>query len=492
MDEPPAVAPLAPDAFASSDSTRGAIRSEAPLLPRVGGQTLGPIGPQGSAVTAGPLRRTLLALAWPVLGEQLLNTLVGLFDVWLAGRISAVATSAVGIAAYVSWLVALTVMLIATGTTALVARFEGAGDHDEANRFGNQSITLAAVLGAALSVALFLSAPTLVRCFQMTESAYPVAVEYLRIDACGYLFMCVTLAGCAALRGTGNMRAPLLIFAVVNVVNIVASWSLVYPIGMGVTGIVGGTVTARVVGGLLLVCLLPRGRSGIQLRWPELRLVRDRAWRILRIGIPAGADGAVMWAGHVVFLSIVSRAAVGAIGQACFAAHMIAVRVEALTYLPATAWAAATATMVGQALGAGDTRRALRVGHEAVLQCGLLIAVVVAFFVLEAPWIYAQMSVDPLVHAAGVRPFRILSVLQPCMVVSIIYIEGLRGAGDTRNPLLITMVGMLLRITVGFYFGLVEQLGLVGAWMGMFTDMVWRALAAAVHYIPGRWVSTKV
>ena len=78
------------------------------------------------------------------------------------------------------------------------------------------------------------------------------------------------------------------------------------------------------------------------------------------------------------------------------------------------------------------------------------------------------------------------------MVVSIVYIHGLRGAGDTRVPLLITLIGVLIRLPLGYYFGIVQGLGLLGAWMGMFGDMLWRALAAASRFLRGRWLATEV
>lgn len=445
-----------------------------------------------SAMTTGPVRSTLLILALPVLAEQILNTLVGLFDTWLAGQISAAATSAVGLAAYVGWLGSMTMMLVGTGTTALVSRYEGAGDHAEANRYTNQSMTLAAILGILLSVGLYAIAPWLARYSNMTGSTYQIAVHYLRIDAVGHTLMSLTLVGCAALRGVGDMRTPMFIFAIINTVNIVTSCVFVFALGLGVTGIVVGTVTARTLGGVLTVVLLIRGRSGLILVRRELRVAWGRVRRILRIGLPAAADGLIMWSGHFAFLAVIARLATGALGEACFAAHIVAVRVEALTYLPAVAWGAATATMIGQSLGAGNPTRARRVGHEAVLQCGMLSIVLAVLFYFGADFIYSQMSVDPLVRAAGATPFRVLALLQPLLVVSIVYIHGLRGAGDTRVPLLITLVGVLIRLPLGYYFGIVQGLGLLGAWMGMFGDMLWRAAAAFVRFARGRWMTTVV
>ncbi|MHC4696364.1 MAG: MATE family efflux transporter [Planctomycetota bacterium] len=451
-------------------------------------------------VTTGPVRRTLFVLALPVLGEQLLNTFVGLFDTYLAGNllgdINVAATGAIGLAAYVGWLVSMIVMLVGTGTTALVTRHEGAGDHAEANRFANQSLTLALILGVFVFGFVYTLAPWLASYCRMTGRAAVITITYLRVDAVGYIFMSVLLVGSAGLRGVGNMRTPLAIYAVINAINVIASLTLVYGLGpfpsLGVNGIVGGTLTARILGAFLMLFVLARGRAGVRLRRCELPISRARTWRILRIGVPAAADGAVMWTGHFVLLAIISRLADPPLGPAYFAAHIIAVRVEAFTYLPAVAWATATATMIGQALGAGKPARAKRTGHEAVLQCGSLSIIVALLFFFGAGLIYRTMHDDPLVQEVGVGPFRILALLQPLLVISIVYIHGLRGAGDTRFPLLITVVGTLLRVALGAFCGLVLQGGLLGAWAGMFCDMTWRALAASLRFQRGRWIHTKV
>lgn len=448
-------------------------------------------------ITSGPIGWTLFVLAMPVLAEQLLNTLVGLVDTYLAGRISATATSAVGLAAYVSWLASMLMMLIGTGATALVARYEGRGEHDKANHFANQSLTLGWVMGVAIFVLIYELAPWFAQYCRMTGDAYFITVYFLRMDAIGHLAMGITIVGCAVLRGVGNMRTPMTVYSVINAVNVLATCGCVYGWGpipaMGVDGIVTGTVIARFVGGILVVGLLIRGRGGVEISWPDLPLVWKSSWRILRIGLPAAADGAIMWTGHFCFLAIISRLADPPMGESIFAAHVIAMRVEAFSYLPAVAWGAAAATLIGQSLGAGDIRRAVRSGHAGVLQCGLLSLVMASCFFLGSALIFACMSTDAAVHAAGVGPFRFLAMVQPLLIASIVYIASLRGAGDTRFPLLITIIGTIgIRLPVGFYFGIVKQGGLLGAWMGMFADIAWRALAAAWRYSRGNWVRTRV
>lgn len=448
-------------------------------------------------VTITPLRKTVLILALPILSEQLLNSFVGLFDTYLAGDISKAATAAIGLAAYMGWLASMLFMLVGTGTTALIARMTGAGEHADANRIANQSMTLAAITGPAVFVLIYLLAPSFATWQNMPEETAAIVVTYLRIDAAGLTLTAWTLVGAAALRGVADMRTPMLILGMVNVVNVIVSATLVFGLGpfepMGIHGIVTGTVVARTVGGLITIAVLARGRSGLRLRrhlltphWTSIR-------RIVRIGLPAASDGAIMWTGQFIFLMIIGRLAVGQLGEAYYAAHMIVVRLEAFTYLPAVAWGFATATLVGQALGAGDHARARRVAHEAVLQCGLLILFVSVVFLVGAEWILHQFQSDPQVAEVGATPFRILALFQPLLVMSIIYVHALRGAGDTRFPMVITLIGMVLvRLPLGYLFGIVLHGGLLGAWVGMMGDMTLRAALALIRYSRGRWVHTQV
>src|SRR5579864_7480385 len=140
------------------------------------------------------LRQSVLTLAIPALGEQLLNFCVSLFDTYLAGQVSSPAhevgvyTTTVGIAGYISWLATLIFSLVGTGTTALVARARGAGDVDQANRFANRSLTLAGALGLVVFVILTVLAPIYARLQQMEGESYRVAVGFLRTDAFGQVF----------------------------------------------------------------------------------------------------------------------------------------------------------------------------------------------------------------------------------------------------------------------------------------------------------------
>lgn len=448
-------------------------------------------------LTTGSVGRVVFWLALPVLAEQLLNTCVGLFDTFLAGRISKEATSAIGLASYVSWLAIMLFGLVAVGATALVARAVGAKDRHQANLITNQSVVMSVIMGILGTIVLFALAPTFASLQRMTGDAYDITVQYLRIDSLGYMFTSVVLVGCACLRGVGDMRTPMRVWVIINIANIIVSAVLVFGLGpippQGIIGIVMGTITARVIGGVLILVILARGRAGLRLQPSLLRVHRESIRRLLRIGIPAAGDGAVLWIGQFVFLIIIASLAIGELGRAYYAAHIIYARVAALSYLPAAAWGAAAATMVGQALGAGNANRAAQSGHVAVFQCASLTLLIGAFMFFAPEFIYAVMSTDELVRHVGVRAMPVVAWFQPTLAVAIIYVHALRGAGDSRYPLIFTVVSMLtLRLPMAYLFGVVMQGGLIGAWVGMCGDMLLRAILPAIRFARRRWATLKV
>ncbi|HET6425022.1 MAG TPA: MATE family efflux transporter, partial [Planctomycetaceae bacterium] len=252
--------------------------------------------------TAESLPDHLFRLALPVLGEQLLVFSIDSFDVYLAGQIGTAETSAIGLAAYVVWMASLIMGLVRTGVGALVARAWGGGDRAAAREITSRGFFLGFFLCLFVWQLLRALAPVFAGSLTMTGDAHAIAANYIRWAALGQVFQGVTLIGTAALRATGDMRTPLAILAVTNVINMVAATACVYGWGpvpkMGVTGIVTGTVIAQAVSMILMLLALSHGVTRLQLIWSEVRLHRDTATRILRVGGPSALDGLLKFSGH--------------------------------------------------------------------------------------------------------------------------------------------------------------------------------------------------
>lgn len=455
--------------------------------------------PSSEPLSDSSLNRRLFWLAVPALGEQLLVFCVGLFDTWLAGRIDTSASTAVGLAAYVDWLATLMFNAVGIGTTALVSRHWGARQREQANLAFNQAVPLALIVGAFSGLLIYSLAPVFAQLQslrKMSPETEAIGIHYLRLAACGHLFHSLTLVSNAALRGAGDMRTPLSILATINVVNVLAASSLVYGWGLpaqGVYGIVLGTLIARLIGFSVVLALLIKGRSGLRLSLSFLIPRWEWFQRMLRIGVPALGDGMLTWMGHFLFIMIIANLASGELGQAYYATHMVAINIEALSYLPAVALGTSAATLVGQSLGAENPVAAWKTGHRAALACALYALGTAVLYFFGAETIFQIMHRDPLVRQIGGQTFRYLTIYQIPLVMLIVYTSVLRGAGDTRTPMVFTILGILLvRVPVAYFFGIYCHGGLLGAWAGMMTDVWVRSLLAGTYFFRGTWLKTKI
>ena len=455
-----------------------------------------------SSATTG-LRHELFVLALPVLGEQLLTFCIGFFDVYLSGRLGKSETAAIGLASYVSWLASMIFSLVGTGTAAIIAREWGAGRFEAARRVAGRSLTMAPVIGVLVFTLLQILATGFPRLLNMEGEQQRIAVEFLRIDACGQFFAGWTLIAAAAFRGTGDMFSPLRVLLVTNLINVVVSTSCTLGISLsdslvlvprfGVIGIVIGTTTAHFCGAALITILLFSRVSRLHVTRSDFEFHRETIWRVLRIGGPAALGGLCTFVGHFAFLMVIARLSEGDFDSAVFAAHVVGVRIEALSYLPIEAFGIAAAALVGQALGAHQYERAKQIGNEALRQCLWYAVVMSLVFFVFAPQSYAAMHSDPNVARSGVPAFRLMSLFQIPNAILIVYVCALRGAGDTRFPLFCSLVGnVIVRVSVGYFFGVYLQLGLVGAWIGMGSDNILRSALIAWRYQAGHWVHTRV
>jgi putative MATE family efflux protein len=501
--------------------------------------------------------RRVLALALPVLAQQLLVFLVGFSDRVLAGRLEPLpraaqaealghrlqalghfANSAAGsswagplaaevhweaarriharhlayqsaqtTANYLAWFITSYTMFVSVGGTALVARFIGAGDLRGAVHATNQSIVLAAALGLVGSTAGLIGLDGIIYLLQLRGDAAVFAADYLRPLFLLLIFQVLSVAGIACLVGAGDTRTGFWVLGGVAVLNVPLAWGLFLGIGplpeLRFVGIAVGTAISHTVGGLAVLAVLAQGRAGLRLQWRLLWPQWDLLRRLLRISIPAGVDSLSLAAGHLWFLSIVNR-----LGDTASTAHGIALGWEALGYLSGMAFGTAAMTLVGQNLGARRPAQAAQSGWVAFgLGCGVMCLMGVVFFLL-APQMFALMCPYPEQRpaiAVGVPVLRLAAFSMPALASIIVFMYALRGAGDTRVPVLFGWFGFLaVRIPLAFIFTAERidlgalgtwpggNLGLFGAWMAMFADLHVRGGFFLWRFVSGRWQALRV
>jgi putative MATE family efflux protein len=455
---------------------------------------------------AGPLKldgsmaAQVLRLSAPVLVEQALLYLVGLSDTLLTGRyLSEQHLAAVTVSTYLLWFLGSVMTIISVGATALVARMTGAKKPEAANRSCQQAIGLSLILGMAALILGQIFASNLIAALNLTGQAAESATLFLRIVLLVTPLLACTTAGVACLRGVGDTRTGMYVMILVNFVNVVVCWSLVRGIGpipsFGFPGIAIGTATGEALGGLAVLVILANGRSGLRLDWAGIWPNWRESWRILRISLPAAGESLTNVFCQLWFLGLINR-----LGATATAAHGVAIRIEALAFLTVTAFSIAASTLTGQYLGAGRPDLAAKAARTAWgIGVTLLVAVGSLIYVeAEAMFDLFLSGKQPNVVAEGVPVLRIVAFALPFLATLNVLNGALRGAGDTRWPWVIVLVGYLgIRMPLTYWltwpvneggFGL----GLRGAWLAMFFDLTLRGILVAARFLNGGWKHARV
>ena len=442
------------------------------------------------------IRRLVFNLAWPVIVENLLQTAVGFVDLLMVARLGASAIAGVGISVQVLFVIFAAISALATGTTVLVARFIGAKEPKAAGRTLKQSILLGVVLGVLLAaVGVPLSKP-LVALMGAAPDVVELGGGYLQIVFLTAVALTLTSVLGAALRGAGDSRTPMLVALGINAVNVVVAYVLIFGhLGfpeMGVIGSAWGAAIGRIAGTLALLFLVLRGtgaRTRIDLSgaggWaPNFSLIN----RLLRIGLPSMGEQLSRSLGMLLFSWVVIS-----LGTAVFAAQRITFNIVSLSFLPGFGFSMAATALTGQALGAGKPDRARRATWFSAQSAAVWMGGMGVTFLLFAPFFMRIFTDDAEIVENGALALRVLALGQAQMAIGMVLAGGLRGAGDTRYPMLVISASMwLVRIPVALVAVHLLGWGLPGAYLAFVAGSSVECIAAYLRYRSGKWQYLKV
>jgi putative MATE family efflux protein len=446
-----------------------------------------PVGLEATraARTAEARAGTIWALAWPVIATFALESLVGLIDTLMVGRLGARAVAAVGVGAQIMGAVAVAMTAVGTGTLAVVARQVGARETRDAEETLAQSAVAALGLSLVTISPVLAWAPGLVRAFGVEPEVVDLGAPFVRVVMLSIPAGAVLFVLGSALRAAGDTRTPLAIGIVVNVVNVAGNYVLIFgKLGLPALGVLGsaiGSVLAFWTGAALGLVFLAGGslRLRLRLRRPALAIIR----RVLSVGYPAAAEQLLMQLGFFIYLVFAAR-----YGTSAVAAYFIGVRILALSFLPGHGFAAAAATLVGQHLGGRAPALAEHSAWEASrLAVSMMSAAGLVIFLAARPIARAFVD-DPDVVEAAVSFIRVLAAAQPLMAIDFTLGGALRGAGDTRFPLLAVLVGFYAcRLVFAYVAAYAIGASLFWVWCALVGDYAARVVLKTWRFRSGRW-----
>jgi putative MATE family efflux protein len=433
-------------------------------------------------------------LAWPSVLTFALMTTNSILDRMFVGRLGRDALAAVAVGGQVMFLLVSLSMAITVGTTALVARFTGARHPDQADHATGQSLALGLAMGIGCTFVVYVSLGPLLQAMDIGGGAQAQCKAYLHWSLLGMAPMFVGNVLNAAFRGSGDTRTPLKVMLAANFVHLAGAWTLMLGhYGAPRLGLPGGGMSLAfsnyVALGAYFVVLRRSALAG-SLRWPHLKLSREWAGRVLRIGVPAAVTALLRNTSLMGFTTILARTAEHTSAVASLPIGMTA---ESIAFMPGFGFSIAASALVGQALGARDPARSERYGWAAAWQACAVMSFMGAVFYVAAEPFARVFTNDPTVLRLAVSYLKIMAFSEPMLAFGMVLTGGLQGAGDTLRPTVVTAITFwVFRLPAAWMLALVLGLHATGAWIAMSATTILGGILAIMLFRDGKWKRVRV
>ncbi|PJI06749.1 MULTISPECIES: MATE family efflux transporter [Clostridium] len=441
------------------------------------------------------VRKDVVKLAVPILVEQLFVTLMGMINTMMAGHIGKEAVSAIGMIDSINNIFIAFFSALAVGGTVVVAQYIGQNNIRKANESTKQALysTIAIAVIITIVMAIF-KRPLLAFLFGSAEKKVIMdANSYFGITLLTYPLITVDLVSNGILRGAGDTKTPMKISILMNILNVGFTAAFIWGVkikdtviikSMGVTGAALGIATARTIGAIIILIVMVRGSRIVQLKkLREFKLDKDLLKPIFGIGIPASVESLLFNGGKLIMQIFI----VG-MGTVAMASNTIVNSIGNFLNIPGNALVIAATALVGQFMGRDDEKGAEKcLSYITKLSTVLLTVVGLSSIIFSKylPSFYTGNS--DIINLSS----KVLISNAFAMVIwssAFTLPAGLKGAGDAKYTMITSIIGMwLFRIVFGNFLGNTLKMGLLGIWIGMYTDWFVRGILYIIRFKSGKW-----
>lgn len=434
----------------------------------------------------------LKKLIIPLIIEQILSISIGLFDTLMVSSCGEAAVSGVSLVDSISVLLIQILSALSTGGAVVCSQYLGKKMPDRAKVSAGQLMFIMLSTSITVMTAILFCYRFLLRAIfgQIAPDVMASAEIYFIISAVSYPFLGIYNAGAALFRAVGNSKISMYTSLVMNIINIGGNALLIFGLKLGVSGAAIATLTARVISAIVMTLLLCRRDNPLGIDSPRCLIPRkDVIGKILKIGIPSGVENGMFQIGKLLVSSLTAT-----FGTAAIAANAVANSVAGFANIPGIAIGLAMVTVIGRCIGAGEKQQAkfyskklMGLTYAGMIFSNTLLLVSVRLLIRcfslsgEAYHITVQILSTFAVCAAAIWP---LSFALPNI---------LRAAGDARYTMSVSVLSMwIFRVASSYFFAGTLGLGVLGVWIGMYVDWVFRSVLFIIRYRHGRWLEQQV
>jgi putative MATE family efflux protein len=428
------------------------------------------------------LRRLII----PLVIEQLLAITVGLFDSVMVSQVGEAAISAVSLVDTVNVLLVNAFSALATGGAVIVGQYMGRREPDKAGHAGSQLLLFMGEVSILIMILFYLGKSFVLNVVfgQVEADVAAYANTYYMIVEASTPFLAIYSAGAALFRVMGNSKISMQVSLGMNLINIAGNALLIFGFRMGVEGVAIPTLISRLAAAVAMVALLRRPGLPVQIEKFTLKHDRYVIKHILRFGIPNGLESGMFQLGKILLLSTVA-----VLGTASVAANAIGNTVCSFQCVAGNALGLALVTVVSRCVGAGNYEKARFYTKKLLKSTYLYMDGSIILIFIALPLILRLYNVSPEAETYARQIIwmhgLVGMVLWP---LSFTLPNALRAAGDTKFTMVVSAVSMWsLRVVLGVLLGRYWGFGVLGIWMAMFADWLFRVAFFVPRFHGHKW-----
>lgn len=439
--------------------------------------------------TSSSLRRQLAMLSVPIFIETLLIMMLGAVDTFMLSRYSDESVAAVGVVNQIVMLAFLVFEVINLGTSVICSQYLGAGLKGRIPLVVMVALLTNLLLGLMVSGVLYFGDEMILRAMGLNEVLLPDGTAYMRIVGAFAFFQALSMTLSAALRADNLAMYPMAVTFIVNILNIIGNYTLIFgKFGMPALGVEGAAISTATCRGIAMLLLFIVVRRTIVKRVPWEVFVKF-PWRelknLLRVGLPSAGEQVSYSSSQMVITYFINMLGVEALATRTYCVNLIM-----FAYLFCISIALGGAICIGHLVGHGRTRGAFLLGKLVMRLSIIITASLSLLLAIAGPWVMPLLSSNPEIISLGCTILWIDVLLEFGRPTNIFATNALRAAGDVNYPFYVGVVVMWSVAVVAAYFaGIVFGLGLVGMWIAFACDENIRGVVFIRRWYSMKWAS---
>ncbi len=436
--------------------------------------------------------KALKKLILPLIIEQILIMAVGVADTVMVSYAGEVAISGVGLVDMFNNLIITVLAAIDAGGAIIVSQYIGNKDRKNANKASSQLLTITIVIATVIMLGCLVFHRILLSTFfgAIEMDVMKAATTYFLISAISFPFLGVYNSAAALYRSMEKTRTTMYVSILMNIINVVGNYIVVFILHAGVAGVAVPTLISRIVAAIIMFAL---SLNSSNLVYVKIKNVfawnQEMISRILKIAVPNGIENGLFTLGRVLVTSIVAL-----FGTSQIAANSVAGSIDQIAVVVVNAINLGIVVVVGQCIGANDYEQAKYYIKKLMKISYIVTGIIGSAVILLLPWI---LNLYSLSSEARNLTF-ILVIMHNIMATALhptafVLPNGLRAAGDVKFSMVVGIVSMILfRLGAAVLFGIIFNLGIIGVWIAMGSDWLCRSVCFVIRFIKGKWRQFKV